>query len=150
MTNLTDGPVSWFTADHRSCDSTWAKVEAAVDAGDATLAADTWIRFDDNLRRHLSMEEEVLFPALAAAGMPHMGPIQVMLMEHEQMRAVLDTMAGCADGGDWEGLADHGDTLLMLIQQHNVKEEGILYPMAGQLLARTWTTVADKLQPYLA
>ena len=32
-------------------------------------------------------------------------------------------------------MLDHGDTLLMIAQQHNVKEENILYPMADDALA---------------
>jgi hemerythrin-like domain-containing protein len=141
-------PSPWFTADHRACDAAWADVEAAVDAGDDAAAAAAHARFDAAMNRHLDMEEQVLFPALQAAGMPRMGPISVMLMEHDQMRGVLRTMEGCAGAGDWEGVADHGDTLLMLIQQHNVKEEGILYPMADQLLHATWDEVAAKLARY--
>ena len=36
----------------------------------------------------------------------------------------------------------------MLIQQHNVKEEGMLYPMAGNLLAGEWTALAAQLEKY--
>ena len=40
--------------------------------------------------------------------------------------------------GDTEEALDLGDTLLMVIQQHNVKEEGMLYPMAENMLAGEW------------
>ena len=142
------GPVPFFTADHRACDAIWAEVEAGVEGGDNAAAAEAWVRFDAAMRRHLSMEEEVLFPALRAAGMGGMGPIQVMLMEHQQMRSLLDRMAQCASDGDYESLADEGDTLLMVIQQHNAKEEGILYPMAAQMLGGAWPELAEKLGHY--
>lgn len=148
MTSLTDGPAPWFTADHRTIDTQWADVESAVARGDIPSAAGAWTRFDANLRRHLSMEEEVLFPALEAAGMPHMGPIYVMLMEHDQMRSLLDQMAEFATSADWESLADHGDTLLMVIQQHNVKEEAIVYPMASRTLTGRWPELSEKLAAY--
>ena len=148
MTSLTDGPAPWFTADHRSLDTQWAAVESAVDRGDLVTAASAWTRFDTNLRKHLSMEEEVLFPALEAAGMPRMGPLYVMHMEHDQMRALLDAMAASAAATDWEGLADHGDTLLMVIQQHNVKEEAIVYPMAARSLTARWPELSEALARY--
>ena len=142
------GIAAFFTADHRACDASWASVEAAVEAGDDAVALAAWTAFDGSLRRHLDMEEQVLFPAIVAAGGPSQGPLQVMLMEHQQMRGVLDAMAGCADAGDFEALADHGDTLLMVIQQHNAKEEMIVYRMAEQLLGHRWAELQPKLARY--
>lgn len=139
-------PNSYFTADHRSCDRLWADVEAAVDSGDDGRAARAWAAFNDAMERHFRMEEEVLFPAFeAATGMHGGGPTAVMRAEHVQMRGVLRTMADAAAGGDFESVADHGDTLLMLIQQHNVKEEGILYPMADNVLMPQWSELSGRL-----
>jgi hemerythrin-like domain-containing protein len=70
-------------------------------------------------------------------------------MEHEQMRGLLSQMAAAARG-DVDALIEHGDTLLMLTQQHNVKEEGILYPMAGGQLRAQWPELARALGRYLA
>ncbi len=137
-----------FVSDHRHCDSLWPAVEAAGNQGDAAGIMAAWTTFAAAMHRHLQMEEEVLFPAFErATGMVGMGPTAVMRAEHEQMRGVLRTMAGCADAGDHEGLLDHGDTLLMLIQQHNVKEEGILYPMAEQHLQSSWVELKAQLPP---
>jgi hemerythrin-like domain-containing protein len=42
---------------------------------------------------HHGKEEESLFPALERAGMPHnMGPIAVMLMEHQMTKQIADKM----------------------------------------------------------
>ena len=134
----------FFITDHRDCDGLWAAVEAA---GDPAATASAWEAFAVAMERHFRIEEEVLFPAFErATGMVGMGPTMVMRAEHEQMRGMLRTMAGCASSGDYEGVLDHGDTLLMLIQQHNVKEEGILYPMADQHLAGAWPELRAQLQ----
>lgn len=137
-----------FMADHRECDELWSEVEAAVQKKDDAAAKSAWEVFERRMRRHFAMEEEVLFPDLeAVTGMPPFaGPTAVMRMEHEQMRGVLDQMAGEAAKGNFVSLADHGDTLLMLIQQHNVKEEGILYPMADQALP--WPDLEGRLSKY--
>jgi hemerythrin-like domain-containing protein len=95
------------------------------------------------------MEEALLFPAVeAATGMVDAGPTFVMRMEHEQMRGVLDQMAAAVASGDQQELLDQGDTLHILIQQHNVKEEGMLYPMAERALGGQWPELRAKLEQF--
>ena len=143
------GPLPFFTTDHRACDALWAELESAASAGDRKRTDELFAEFDKAMRRHFEMEEQVLFPALEEAmNMPNMGPVQVMRGEHEQMRAVLDQMREELAGGDPEAMLDHGDTLLMLIQQHNVKEENILYPMAEQSLSARWEELRQQLAKY--
>ncbi len=143
-----DSPSDYFTADHRACDRLWAEVEGAVDAGDATAMNDAWKAFDHATRRHLTMEEEVLFPAFEQATGMVGGPTHVMRMEHEQMRGLLDQMGAHAEAGAFQDLVDHGDTLLMLTQQHNQKEEAMLYPMTTRVLSGQWSTLLERLTTY--
>jgi iron-sulfur cluster repair protein YtfE (RIC family) len=141
--------VDYFKSDHGSCDGGWAEVEAAVDSGDAAATAGSWTRFKSALLRHLAMEEQLLFPAVeAATGMANAGPTQVMRMEHEQMRGVLEQMAAAVERDDPDELIDQGDTLNILIQQHNMKEEGMLYPMAERLLEAEWLALRDQLDAF--
>ena len=141
---------AFFQADHRRCDALWVQVEEAVDAGDAAGIERTWHAFEQALRRHLDMEEETLFPAFeAASGMTGGGPTFVMRHEHRQMRGVLDLMAEAVRAGDPDDLLGQGDTLHLLAQQHNTKEEGVLYPMAEQLLHGEWLALFEQLRTYL-
>lgn len=137
---------NFFTTDHRECDRSWAAVEAAVDSGDTDQVRSLFAVFDTQMRRHLSWEEQVLFPAFERATGMTEGPTAVMRHEHSQMRGMLDQMKAALDAGDPELLADYGDTLLMLIQQHNSKEEGMLYPMADQALGGQWAELKTRLQ----
>lgn len=146
MNNASNGAVSFFTQDHRDCDELWAQVEAAVEAKNTELAKTLWVSFDKVLRAHLAMEEEILFPAFERATGMTGGPTAMMRMEHTQMRGVLDQMASDAATDDFESVADHGDTLLMLIQQHNMKEENMLYPMTEQHLAGEWSQLAEQIE----
>ncbi len=145
--DVSNGAIRFFTQDHRDCDELWAKVEAAVQAKNDAEAKAAWQAFDKATRGHFAMEEEVLFPAFEKASGMTGGPTAMMRMEHTQMRGVLDQMSSDANNGDFESVADHGDTLLMLIQQHNVKEENILYPMTEQHLAGSWAGLAAQLEP---
>ncbi len=128
--------------DHQTCDALWAAVEVSADAGDLAATRARFAAFDAAMRRHFSFEEETLFTALdAATGMHGVGPTAVMRVEHEQMRRVLHAMAGALALGEIDGVLDHGDTLLMLLQQHNLKEEHIVYPLADARLAPQWSAL---------
>ncbi len=147
--DIESGLAAFFTQDHSDCDSRWADVEELLDTADIEVAEPVWKKFDTTMRRHLEMEEDVLFPAFdARSGMGGGGPTAMMRMEHEQMRGLLDQIAVAMDAGDAQEAMDIGDTLLMLIQQHNVKEEGMLYPMAENLLAGEWPAIAARLEMY--
>lgn len=137
-----------FTEDHHRCDELWADVERAADSGNRDVATRTWQLFHDAMERHFKMEEEVLFPAFESATGMHQGPTTVMRSEHVQMRQLMERMDAAAKAGDLEGLANHGDTLLMIIQQHNVKEEGMLYPMADRALGSQLPSLAQRLQSF--
>jgi len=136
----------FFTEDHRACDAKWAEVEAAVDGGDPGTTKGAWQAFREATDRHLEMEESVLFPAWEkATGMHGSGPTAVMRSEHQQIRGLMNQIASLVETGDLDGVLNQGDTLLMLIQQHNMKEESMLYPMAEQRLVEEWDAMHEKL-----
>ena len=137
---------SFFQHDHRDVDADWARVEEAVESGDLERVKTAWKAFDGHHRRHMSMEDDVMFPALEAATGMTEGPTAVMRAEHDQMRGLMDQMEAVLAGGDPQELLDLGDTLLMLIQQHNQKEEGILYPMASRVLEGEWDSLRTRLE----
>jgi len=146
MTDQDAGLREYFTLDHRNCDSHWSEFETALDAGNEENALAAWQRFDASLRRHLAREEEIMFPAFEEATGMTGGPTMVMRSEHEQMRGLLTQMGTAAQGGDLREVLDQGDTLHMLIQQHNQKEEGMLYPMAERALAPEWASLRKRLE----
>ena len=149
MPESSQGLTEFFTLDHRRCDSGWVEVEAAAEAGDAEAVQERWRIFQSGLLKHLQMEEEVLFPAFEqASGMTTGGPTFVMRAEHDQMRGLLQQMDAAATAGNHDELVDLGDTLLMLIQQHNQKEEHMLYPMAERALAADWAKLRERLTAY--
>jgi len=147
--NIEAGLAAFFVQDHRDCDARWAELEQLLDHEDIDAARQVWRTFNDGMRRHMAMEEDILFPAFdARSGMGGGGPTAVMRMEHQQMRGLLDQIAAVMDSGELEDALDLGDTLLMLIQQHNIKEEGMLYPMAENMLAGEWAELAGRLEKY--
>ncbi|MFC1702769.1 hemerythrin domain-containing protein, partial [Pseudomonadota bacterium] len=147
--DIESGLAAFFEQDHRDCDARWVDVEELLDTLDVEAARLAWQKFNAGMRRHIAMEEEVLFPALeSATSMGGSGPTAMMRMEHQQMRGLLDQIESAMESGDAEQAMDIGDTLLMLVQQHNIKEEGMLYPMAENVLAGSWDKLAALLEEY--
>lgn len=145
-----EGLAAFFAGDHARCDQLWTDAENAAESGDPARARAAIEAFAHALEQHLQMEEEVLFPAFEHATGMTSGPTVVMRMEHTQMRGVLRAIDNAVQAGDIDGALDQGDTLLMLIQQHNAKEEGMLYPMAEQALASAWAELEPRVKRYVS
>ena len=64
------------------------------------------------------------------------GPTQMMRMEHQQMRGVMTAIEDAIIHGEKEPVLENGETLLIQMQQHNMKEEGILLSNGGSELGR--------------
>lgn len=124
----------YLATDHDACDNLFSAAENAVAAGDWELAAARFAHFREANLRHFAREEDVLFPEFEALTGMTGGPTSVMRNEHDQMRASLDEMAAAIVKRDSPAYLGQSETLLMLMRQHNLKEERILYPMADQAL----------------
>ncbi len=139
-----------LAAHHKACDEDFALAEEAVSEGDWVRAGVLLPSFSGALEAHFRVEEERLFPAFEARTGMTGGPTRMMRMEHVQMRALLaelDTALSAKDQDEFLGCAE---TLLMLMQQHNMKEENILYPMCDQALSGDAGTLASAIQAGLA
>ena len=127
--------LDFLGSDHRACDDLFASAEADAAQNNWDSARTLFVRFREAMAHHLSMEETVLFPAFEARTGNSMGPTQVMRMEHEQMRGLMQDMAGAVAAGNQNAYLGLSETLNMLMQQHNLKEENMLYPMSDQVLS---------------
>ncbi|MGK5090980.1 hemerythrin domain-containing protein [Deltaproteobacteria bacterium TL4] len=125
----------FMSRDHARCDQFYADGEAAVLDNKLEDASELLHAFALNLRRHFAMEERIAFPAFEKQTGMMGGPTQVMRMEHEQMLNTLPEIDEALDDQDYDTVLGIGETLLILMQQHNMKEENILYPMIDQHLS---------------
>ena len=68
-----------------------------------------------------------------------------MRTEHQQMRGLFEELRAGMANQDADGVLGAAETLNVLMQQHNLKEEEILYPMTDQALGADAETFARKL-----
>ena len=134
---------------HLLCDAEFERAERLATAGDWDGAAAAFARFKTLVLQHFDAEETLLVPAFEEKSGMRMGPTQVMRGEHVQMRQLMDaasTALAEKDGDDYAGFAE---TLLIMMQQHNLKEENVLYPMCDQFLNDPASAVLAQLQEIL-
>ena len=138
-----------LTEDHRACDAAFAATEQAVAAGGWKTAGVAFNTLRNAMLAHLAAEEEILFPAFEARTGMTMGPTRVMRAEHAQMRELLAAAAEALAVKDADDYAGNAETLLILAQQHNMKEENVLYPMCDQHLAGEVEALVRRLEAAL-
>jgi hemerythrin-like domain-containing protein len=139
-----------MAGDHHFCDELFAAAEQAVEGGQWQQAAEAHQRFVDSIEQHFQAEEELLFPAFEQAGGMSEGPTSVMRHEHQQMRALFTQMDSALAAQSSEEYLGASETLLILMQQHNAKEEQILYPMLDQVLAPQEGALLSELESRIA
>ena len=123
-----------MSGDHRQCDARFVAVETAINRKAWDEADKAFAVFARAMLAHFQAEEDVLFPAFENQTGMRMGPTQVMRSEHRQMRELLAAAEVCLGARDADDYSGYAETLLIMAQQHNMKEENILYPMCDQHL----------------
>jgi iron-sulfur cluster repair protein YtfE (RIC family) len=133
---------------HKHCDEIFADAEDACASGDWATGSKAFALLQDQLESHFSSEEELLFPAFESATGMTSGPTEVMRSEHRQMRELLAQMQAALESRDSDAFGGAAETLLILMQQHNMKEENILYPMCDNALGSSdvGASLAERLK----
>jgi hemerythrin-like domain-containing protein len=97
------------------------------------------------LRRHIYLEETFLFPPLKEAGMAM--PVFVMLREHGELWDAMEHLdALLASDAAPQTVQNACRELLAKLDQHNSKEEPIIYPQAD---AKLTPEAASELRAFI-
>ncbi len=88
---------------------------------------------------HHGKEEGLLFPEMEKVGIKNKnGPIEQMLMEHEQGREYISEMdlALSTNNADIVRFIENAESYMDLLRNHINKENSILFPMGDKLLPK--------------
>lgn len=118
---------TFLERDHGEIDCLFEDYRESKRIGDAASKV-AFCEFDDRLRRHIDWEEEFLFPVFEQQtdGEVAGRPTVIMRHEHEQIRMYLDLIADVLERDEIPGTYE--GAFLTALQEHNRKEENILYP----------------------
>lgn len=139
MTMLTGSLAAALEREHHEIDDGIAAFTAASGDPQPLLRA---IRA---LRRHIYLEEEIMFPLLSAAEPALRAPVFVMLREHAQMWPLLDSLEQDIEAGS-EIAPARIRQLTSYLLHHNLKEEKVIYPRTDDALP---SAEADRLREFL-
>lgn len=135
----------YLTEDHGHCDELFANMEDAV-IKSIESAKKAYEAFAKEAERHFQIEERVMFLEFEQKTGMTQGPTAIMRHEHAQMRNLIAEMGKAIEAKDKDKFFGNSETLMILMQQHNMKEEQMLYPMAQQHLSAESERIVEMMQ----
>jgi len=123
----------YMTSEHRACDDLFATAEASVAKGDWDSVDAQFLEFANKTLLHFKKEEDELFPTFEAKTGSADGPTQVMRFEHDQVRGLIGKSAEAIEDKDKDAYLSLAESMMILLQQHNMKEEQMLYAMCDRV-----------------
>lgn len=125
----------YLHTDHRRLDGIFNNFMNAVKGNELDEATKGFREFRLGLKRHIRVEEDILFPVFEQkTGMFDGGPTAVMRMEHKEIQELLDRILAAAEGKEPDKAISSSNSLINILMEHNMKEEHILYPESDDFL----------------
>lgn len=120
--------------DHRACDHLYTEAENALAAKNTESAKELFEAFSGATNHHFDMEEKELFITFEKRTGMMGGPTQMMRYEHQQLRSLIESMRSALSENRVNDFFGIGESMMIMLQQHNMKEEQMLYPMIDRTL----------------
>jgi hemerythrin-like domain-containing protein len=124
----------YLTNDHRKCDEIFAQMEEKASSS-LLNAKEITEQFIADMEHHFQLEERIVFPEFEEKTGMLNGPTEMMRQEHSQMRNLMQQFLEAITNDDKDKFFGLSETLMILLQQHNMKEEQMLYSMVQQHLS---------------
>jgi regulator of cell morphogenesis and NO signaling len=124
----------YLSADHHRIDALIADICALIEDGELERADYSCGDLDTALRRHIRIEEEILFP-LFESQVRLSGPTAVMRMEHRKIEGWLDELEDSLAALSRPQASTAMAELVQVLEEHDRKEEAIVYPRIDEVLS---------------
>jgi hemerythrin-like domain-containing protein len=126
---------NYMRDEHRACDELFVDAEKSVIEGNFKEGKEQFLLFADETLKHFKKEEDELFPTFENITGSSEGPTRVMRFEHEQVRGLMGKMAEAIEKGNKDAYLSLAESMMILLQQHNMKEEQMLYAMCDRIMS---------------
>jgi len=126
--------LEFMREDHRACDHLFTEAENALADKKIEEAKGLFESFYQATNHHFDMEERELFITFEKRTGMMGGPTQMMRYEHQQLRSLLESMRLALSENRSDDFFGIGESMMIMLQQHNMKEEQMLYPMIDRAL----------------
>ena len=143
--NSTD---NWLVHEHSLYEDLLTECHDAVENEDWEGVNLIFSQLVMHLKRHIAMEEEVLYPAYEAAPHAPQGPTTALREEHSTIIRLLQDMAPVIRTRGSEHLLECLAHLESQMIKHHEKEEDIFLPMASHILNSSRDELLSRLKQF--
>jgi iron-sulfur cluster repair protein YtfE (RIC family) len=125
---------NWLVHDHRKYDAALDECELEAGVGEWKNAIKLFKQFIDDLKLHMRLEEEVLYPFFVEHTGDSAGAIAVLIEEHEDLARLLSDLIYIIKTRDFDHFLDSLVPLHKVMKEHNQHEEDVFQRMASDSL----------------
>jgi iron-sulfur cluster repair protein YtfE (RIC family) len=120
---------SYLMFDHDRLDAILYEVFALVAEGELEPATGRFAGFHAGMKRHLRLEEEILFPEFERWSGGSSGPTDLARKDHALIREALEEMKDALAAREARAFFAARKKFLSVLPAHHAQEEQLLYPL---------------------
>jgi iron-sulfur cluster repair protein YtfE (RIC family) len=120
-----------LSSQHRQLDVFFGMVQDALERGSLVAARQAFMRFNDALDAHITLEDRVFFPALHGLDSSIAGELRQLAEDHQAVRVSLDELSDLLAAGSVEAFSEGFDHLAVLFSKHEKREEELVARAGG-------------------
>ncbi len=137
---------NWLVHDHRKYDAALDACEIAADVGEWKNAKRLFRDFVTDLKLHMQMEDEVLYPLFVEENGDPDGVITHLSDEHDYLVRLVHDLAYIIKANDFDHFLDSLEPLHKAMKQHNEHEEKVFLSMANQSILMRRDEIIERLK----
>ena len=135
---------NWLVHDHHEYDAALDDCETAADVGEWDNAKRLFQKFVSDLKLHMQMEDEVLYPLfIEETGDPD--GIITHLSEHDYLVHLIRDLSYIIKNNDFDHFLDCLEPLHKAMKQHNEHEETVFLNMTNQSILMRRDEIIERL-----
>lgn len=127
-----NNPSNWLVHDHRKYDIALEECEEATAAGEWENAKHLFYDFVTDLKLHMQLEDEVLYPLFVEENGDPEGLITHLRDEHDYLVRLVNDLDTIIRANDFDHFMDSLKPLHSAMNRHNEHEEKVFLSMAHQ------------------
>lgn len=125
---------NWLVHDHRKYDALLSECEMAAEMADWKGAIDLFNKFVAELKLHMQMEDEVLYPFFEKEVSGASEKIEVLAEEHDEIVRLLRDLVSVIKAKNIEHFLESLLPLHEVMNEHNEHEESVFLNMGNDSL----------------
>jgi iron-sulfur cluster repair protein YtfE (RIC family) len=142
------GTDNWLEHEHSQYEDLLCQCQDAVESEQWGTVDRLFEQLVSSLKRHMALEEEVLYPAYETTAHAPQGPTRALREEHDQLVRLVSDMARVIKSRGSEHVLECLVHLERQMIKHHEKEEDIFLPMASHILDAKRAEISRKIADF--